>query len=77
MQSLHYYYKQTGRRITIEYVMLDEINDQPEKAKELATLIKDLHCHVNLIPYNPIDHSLEIPNSSSTLQRSPKEKIYK
>src|SRR3989338_7232972 len=32
MQSLHYYYKQTTRRITLEYVMLDEINDQIEKA---------------------------------------------
>ncbi len=77
IQSLHYYYKQTKRRITIEYVMLDEINDQVEKAKELSNLIKDLHCHVNLIPYNPIEHSFEISESSFTLARPAKEKIYK
>ena len=57
--------------------MLDEINDQVEKAKELSNLIKDLHCHVNLIPYNPIEHSFEISESSFTLARPAKEKIYK
>ncbi len=77
MQSLHYYYKQTKRRITIEYVMLDELNDQPEKAKELSILLRDLHCHVNLIPYNPIDHSFEISGSALPLKRPEKEKIYK
>lgn len=54
MDSLHYYYNKTKRRITIEYVMLENINDSIQKANALADLIKDLHCHVNLIPYNPI-----------------------
>ena len=54
MKSLHYYYEKTSRRITIEYVMLEDINDSPDKAKQLADLIRGLHCHINLIPYNEI-----------------------
>jgi 23S rRNA (adenine2503-C2)-methyltransferase len=54
MDSLHYYYEKTKRRITFEYVMLDNVNDQIEKAKALSDLVKGLHCHINLIPYNPI-----------------------
>lgn len=73
MESLHYYYEKTKRRITIEYVMLDNINDQFEKAKQLADLLKSLHCHINLIPYNPINSSSLIDE----LKRSPTERIYK
>ena len=36
----------------LEYVMLDGINDKPEHAYQLADLIEDSDCHVNLIPYN-------------------------
>ena len=64
IQSLHYYYNKTKRRITIEYVMLENINDQIDKAKQLSDLLKDLHCHINLIPYNPIEHSF--PGSELT-----------
>ncbi|MBI3591475.1 MAG: 23S rRNA (adenine(2503)-C(2))-methyltransferase RlmN [Candidatus Melainabacteria bacterium] len=70
LESLHYYYEKTKRRITIEYVMLEDINDEPEQAKELADLIKTLHCHINLIPYNPTETSRE-------LKRPPMNKVYK
>ena len=77
MQSLYYYYEKTKRRITLEYVMLDNINDQIEKAKELSDLIKGLHCHVNLIPYNPIENNqLSAVSSQIELQRPPRGKIY-
>ena len=56
MKSLYDYYSKTKRRITLEYVLLEDINDQFEKAKQLSALIKELHCHINLIPYNPIIH---------------------
>ena len=72
IESLHYYYEKTKRRITIEYVMLDGINDEIEKAKELASLIKDLHCHINLIPYNPTKTDVEVQ-----LKRSPRSIVYK
>ena len=54
--------------------MLDEINDAIDKAKELSDLIKGLHCHINLIPYNPTDTK---SCHGSTLQRPPMGKIYK
>lgn len=51
--SLQDYYAATGRRITIEYVLLKDVTDKPEQAHQLAELTRDLHCNINLIPYNP------------------------
>ncbi len=45
----------TKRDITYEYTLLEGINDHPEHAEELAVLLKQDHCTVNLIPYNPVD----------------------
>lgn len=50
------YIAHTNRRVTIEYVMLKEINDSEECAKELATLLKGMNVYVNLIPYNETNH---------------------
>ena len=52
IKSLKRYYKKTNRRLTIEYIMIDNVNDMYECAVELAKLLKDLNCYVNLIPYN-------------------------
>jgi 23S rRNA (adenine2503-C2)-methyltransferase len=43
-----------GRRITFEYVMIDQMNDAPALAHELAGLVREFGAHVNLIPFNPI-----------------------
>lgn len=45
------------RKITVEYTMMDRINDRDEHAHELAVLLKDLPCKINLIPFNPFDQS--------------------
>ena len=58
--TLSEYYNKTHRRITIEYVIIKDINDNLNEAKELANLLKDLHCNINLIPYNNIDETSEI-----------------
>jgi len=42
----------TKKRATIEYTMIDEVNDTPKHAEEMLHLIKNLHCNINLIPYN-------------------------
>ncbi len=47
------YFEQTGRRVTFEYCLIDQVNDRPEHAKELAGLLKGKNAHVNLIPVNP------------------------
>ena len=43
----------THRRATIEYTLIDGVNDKPEHARELAALLRDVPCKINLIPFNP------------------------
>lgn len=45
------------RKITMEYVMLAGVNDQPEHAKQLIKLLKDVPSKINLIPFNPFPHA--------------------
>ena len=55
-KALEEYYATSGRRITLEYIMLKGLNDSRENAKELAALIHKYKvlCYVNLIPYNEV-----------------------
>lgn len=66
MKAIHYYQDKTRRRITLEYIMLKDVNDRPEHARELAALIGDRReqTGVNLIPYNPVDEYQEYQRSS-------------
>jgi 23S rRNA (adenine2503-C2)-methyltransferase len=45
------------RKITIEYTLIDGVNDRPEHARELAVLLKDIPVKINLIPFNPFSLS--------------------
>ncbi len=45
------------RVVTIEYTLIDGVNDQPEHARELVRLLRDLPCKLNLIPFNPFPNS--------------------
>lgn len=45
------------RKATIEYTVIEGMNDQPEHARELAVLLRDLPCKINLIPFNPFPES--------------------
>lgn len=45
------------RKITIEYTLIDQVNDRPYHAKELAALLRDLPVKINLIPFNPFNLS--------------------
>ena len=56
LKALKYYIEKTNRRVTIEYLLLDGVNDTTDCAKELAHLIKGLNAYVNLIPYNETSH---------------------
>ena len=53
--ALKTYQHVTGRRITIEYCMIDSVNDSPEDAKALVKLLKPLKVNINLIELNPFD----------------------
>ena len=67
MEALDYYIKKTNRRVTIEYIMLEGINDSDKCAYELASLVKGKLMYVNLIPYNE--------TSNFTMKRSNDFKI--
>ena len=69
MESIKYYLSKSNRRITFEYIMLDNVNDKEEHAIELSKLIKGLNCYVNLIPYNETENI--------DYKRSSKDKILK
>jgi 23S rRNA (adenine2503-C2)-methyltransferase len=56
MNTVKTYIKKTNRRVTFEYIMLENINDSLECAKELANLLKGINCYVNLIPYNETEN---------------------
>ena len=57
------YIANTNRRVTFEYIMLKDVNDSIECAKELGNLLKGINCYVNLIPYNETSH-IEYKKSS-------------
>ena len=57
----------TGRKITIEYVLIRGVNDSPEDAVRMVKILRGLRCKVNLIPLNP--------HLESGLQRPPDDKI--
>ncbi len=52
MSALKKYISKTNRRVTIEYVMLNMVNDSIEHANKLVLLLKGMNVYVNLIPYN-------------------------
>lgn len=54
MDACRYYIDATGRRVTFEYSLVKDENDSMECAEILANLVKDMNCHINLIPVNPI-----------------------
>ena len=56
-------------RVTIEYVMLDHVNDSTDNAHELAALLKDTPCKINLIPWNPFPGAPYGRSSNSRIDR--------
>ena len=63
------YLNKTNRRVTFEYIMLKDINDSVECAKELSTLLKGINCYVNLIPYNETSHIEYKKSSKDTIMK--------
>jgi len=49
------YFEQTGREITVEYLLLDGVNDRRTHAAQLVRFTKQFRCNVNLIRYNPVE----------------------
>ena len=69
MEALADYVRSTGRHITLEYLLLRDINDSPEMAMMLADLARELPCKVNLICYNETEKAVYAPPSDKTVER--------
>ncbi len=54
-EALVYFHEKTGSRITLEYIIFNDFNDELEDAQELAVFSKAFPCKINIIEYNPID----------------------
>lgn len=63
------YFRQTGRRISFEYALIEGVNDSPECAQQLSSKLKGMAAHVNLIPVNPV--------KERNYQKSSKERVEK
>ncbi|MFB9330561.1 23S rRNA (adenine(2503)-C(2))-methyltransferase RlmN [Paenibacillus aurantiacus] len=68
IEACRYYLAKTGRRITFEYALIGGVNDQNEHAEELASVLKDMLCHVNLIPVNHVPERRYV--------RTPRDQIF-
>ena len=68
-KSLLNYIEKTGRRITIEYIMILGFNDTVECAKELAYFLNDLKCNINLIPYNSVEETKYRKSSNNDIMK--------
>lgn len=65
LDAIRYYLKVANRRVTIEYILIDQVNDMEEVAVELAKQLRGLNVYVNLIPYNEV---IEAPYKRSKLE---------
>jgi len=57
MAACRRYFEKTGRRVSYEYSMIDGVNDSEEQAELLASMLKGMPGHVNLIPLNHVEES--------------------
>ena len=70
MQACKDYFKEEKRRyVTMEYVMLEGVNDQPHHAKQLISLLKEVRSKINLIPFNPFPNTIYKRSSQTSIDR--------
>ncbi|HOO31823.1 MAG TPA: 23S rRNA (adenine(2503)-C(2))-methyltransferase RlmN [Thermotogota bacterium] len=62
IQSIKKYNEITSKRVTIEYILIKDVNDSRENARTLAKNLKTLKVNINLIPINPVEGEFERPN---------------
>jgi 23S rRNA (adenine2503-C2)-methyltransferase len=57
-EALQYFHQKTGTRVTFEYIIFKDFNDELSDARELAQFAKCVPCKINIIEYNPIDNGI-------------------
>jgi len=61
IEAANYYTRHSNKKITLEYVLIQGINDRERDARELIRTVHGLRCKVNLIPFNSIDSTFQKP----------------
>lgn len=69
LQACQAYTDKTKRRLTFEYALMQGVNDSDECARELAHRLRQMLCHVNLIPMNPVKERAYTKTSKAQVQR--------
>ena len=69
LEACRFYADKTKRRITFEYSLLKGVNDSADNAKELASKLKGMLCHVNLIPINDVKEKDYVKSTNETIKR--------
>ena len=69
LQACRDYIEKTNRRISFEYALAKDNNDNLEDAKRLVKLLKGMICHVNLIPINKIENGEYIKSSNENIMK--------
>ena len=67
MEACKYYINKTNKRISFEYALAKENNDNMQDAKDLVKLLKGMLCHVNLIPINKIENGKYIKSTNENI----------
>lgn len=67
--ALNYYTEEKGRRITLEYMMLDQLNDTDDDLQALVDFCDGLNVHVNLLPFNAVEGIDYLPSDHRTVNK--------
>lgn len=67
MKACKYYIEKTNKRISFEYALAKDNNDNLQDAKTLVNLLKGMLCHVNLIPINKIENGKFTKSSNDNI----------
>ena len=68
LEACRHYAEKTKRRITFEYALIKGVNDSAENARELASRLKGLLCHVNLIPVNDVKERNYVRSTNESIK---------
>ncbi|MBS7220171.1 MAG: 23S rRNA (adenine(2503)-C(2))-methyltransferase RlmN [Clostridiales bacterium] len=69
LEACRHYAEKTKRRITFEYALIKGVNDSAENARELASRLKGLLCHVNLIPVNDVKERNYVRSTNESIKK--------
>ncbi|MBU0716683.1 MAG: 23S rRNA (adenine(2503)-C(2))-methyltransferase RlmN [Planctomycetes bacterium] len=69
VEACQYYFDRTGREVTLEYILLNGLNDAEQHARQLVKLAKAMRSNVNLIAYNPVKELSYRPSEPASVRR--------